>query len=88
MFGLGTGEIIAIVLVIFLLFGATRLPQLARSLGQSRKAFKDALRDADSEEKPTDGPQTASKLSDGSIDAMSDEAIMAEIRRRAETPQK
>ena len=36
----GTTEIILIVAVLFLLFGATRLPQLAKSLGQSRKAFQ------------------------------------------------
>lgn len=87
MLGLGTGEIIAIVLVIFLLFGATRLPQLARSLGQSRKAFKEAMRDAEEDDKPTAEPQFASKAPAGSLDAMSDEEIMAEIRRRAGTPQ-
>ena len=39
--GLGTPELIAIVAVVFLLFGATRLPQLAKSLGQSKRAFKE-----------------------------------------------
>ena len=34
---LGPTEFILIVLVIFLLFGATRLPQLAKALGQSKK---------------------------------------------------
>jgi sec-independent protein translocase protein TatA len=38
--GLGTPELVIIVLVIFLLFGATRLPQLAKALGQSKKAFR------------------------------------------------
>jgi sec-independent protein translocase protein TatA len=33
--------------VIFLLFGATRLPQLAKSLGQSKRAFKEGLDEAD-----------------------------------------
>ena len=50
MLGLGTGEIIAIILVVFLLFGATRLPQLAKSIGQSRKAFKDGMREAEEDE--------------------------------------
>ena len=48
--GLGTPEIIGIVIVLFLLFGATRLPQLAKSLGQSRKAFKEGMREAELEE--------------------------------------
>ena len=34
--GLGTPELIIIAVVIFLLFGATRLPQLAKALGQSK----------------------------------------------------
>ena len=48
--GLGTTELIAIVVVIFLLFGATRLPQLAKSLGQSKRAFKEGLEEDDKEE--------------------------------------
>lgn len=47
--GLGPTEIIVIVLIIFLLFGATRLPQLAKALGQSKKAFKDGLDEAERE---------------------------------------
>ena len=47
--GLGTTELIAIVVVIFLLFGATRLPQLAKALGQSKRAFKDGLDEGDEE---------------------------------------
>lgn len=47
--GLGTPELIAIVAVVFLLFGATRLPQLAKSLGQSKRAFKEGLDEAEKE---------------------------------------
>jgi len=47
--GLGTTELIAIVVVIFLLFGATRLPQLAKALGQSKRAFKDGLDEGEEE---------------------------------------
>jgi sec-independent protein translocase protein TatA len=47
--GLGTPELIAIVAVVFLLFGATRLPQLAKSLGQSKRAFKEGLEEAEKE---------------------------------------
>lgn len=48
--GLGTTELIAIAVVIFLLFGATRLPQLARALGQSKRAFKEGLDESEKEE--------------------------------------
>lgn len=46
---LGPTELIIIVLVIFLLFGATRLPQLAKALGQSKKAFREGIEEADRE---------------------------------------
>ncbi|MGH9928528.1 MAG: twin-arginine translocase TatA/TatE family subunit [Pyrinomonadaceae bacterium] len=47
--GLGTPEILVIAVIIFLLFGATRLPQLAKSLGQSKRAFKEGLDEAEKE---------------------------------------
>lgn len=37
---LGTPEILIIAFVVVLLFGATKLPQMARSLGQSARVFK------------------------------------------------
>jgi len=45
MFGLGIGEIIIIVLVILLLFGARKIPELARSLGNSISEFKKGAKD-------------------------------------------
>ena len=47
--GLGTPEIIVIAIVVFLLFGATRLPQLAKALGQSKRAFKEGLDEGEKE---------------------------------------
>lgn len=47
--GLGTPEILVIAVVIFLLFGATRLPQLAKALGQSKRAFKEGLDEGEQE---------------------------------------
>lgn len=47
--GLGPTEIIVIVLAIVLLFGATKLPQLAKALGQSKRAFKEGLDEGERE---------------------------------------
>jgi sec-independent protein translocase protein TatA len=47
--GLGTPELIVIAVVIVLLFGATRLPQLAKALGQSKRAFKEGLEEGEKE---------------------------------------
>jgi sec-independent protein translocase protein TatA len=43
MFNLGTGELLLIFLVILLLFGAKRLPELARGLGKGINEFEDAV---------------------------------------------
>lgn len=43
--GLGTTEIIVVLAIVVLLFGATKLPKLARGMGQSIKEFRDASRD-------------------------------------------
>ena len=78
----GTTEIILVVAVLFLLFGASRLPQLAKSLGQSRKAFKEGMREAEEEE-----TRERAKLSSNDapqITSMSDEELAAEMSRRTE----
>lgn len=82
MLGLGTGEIIAIVLVIFLLFGATRLPKLARSLGESRKALRDAMREATDETQDKSPAQMPTNARGGDLGAVTDDEIMSEMRRR------
>ncbi|NOZ75161.1 MAG: twin-arginine translocase TatA/TatE family subunit [FCB group bacterium] len=48
-FNLGPGEIVLIMLVILLLFGAKRLPELARGLGQGIREFKGAVEGAKQE---------------------------------------
>lgn len=52
---LGAAELIIILVVVLLLFGANRLPKLARSLGKAQKEFKKGVDegavDADEEEK-------------------------------------
>ena len=83
MAGLGTTEIILIVAVLFLLFGATRLPQLAKSLGQSRKAFKEGMREAE-EEEAADRTKMASAPAAPQITNVSDAELEAELERRAE----
>ena len=46
---LGTWEIVIIVLVILLLFGGKKLPELARGLGKGLREFKNAKRDIEKE---------------------------------------
>ena len=46
---LGAGEIIAIVLVILLLFGGKKIPELMRGLGKGVSSFKEGLNEAKEE---------------------------------------
>lgn len=49
MFGLGAAELTLILLVILLLFGAKKLPELARGLGKGMKEFKKAQNEIEEE---------------------------------------
>ncbi len=49
MFNLGTGEIIAIVVVILLLFGGKKIPELMRGLGKGVKSFKQGMNEVEDE---------------------------------------
>lgn len=55
LFNLGTGEIIAIVLVVLLLFGGRKIPELMRGLGKGVKSFKQGMNEVEDElKKPLD----------------------------------
>ncbi len=45
MFGLGTTELIVILVIVLLLFGSSRLPGLAKGMGESIRNFKKAVND-------------------------------------------
>ena len=52
MFGMGVGEILLIVLLLLLLFGAKRIPEIAKGLGSGIRTFKTELKNPEPEEKP------------------------------------
>ena len=43
--GLGGWEVLLILLVVLIMFGAKRIPELARGMGRGLREFKDATRD-------------------------------------------
>lgn len=53
--GIGAPELLIILAILLLVFGAAKLPKLARSLGQSSKEFKDGLKEG-YQEQPVEGP--------------------------------
>ena len=61
MFGLGYQELLIILVIVLVLFGANRLPELAKSLGSSVKEFKKGVSEANKEDTPAskDGDKKA-----------------------------
>ncbi len=47
MFGLGTAEILVIALIILLLFGGRKIPELMKGLGKGVKSFKDGMKEVE-----------------------------------------
>ena len=59
--GLGAWEIVLIVLVILIFFGAKRIPELARGLGKGIREFKDATKDIKDEIEQTPNKDSKTK---------------------------
>jgi sec-independent protein translocase protein TatA len=51
LFGLGMQEIIVIALIVLLLFGGKKIPELMKGLGKGVKSFKDGIKEVDDEVK-------------------------------------
>ncbi len=52
----GPTELIIVLLIVLVLFGASRLPKLARSMGQAHKEFKAGLSEDASKQERVEGP--------------------------------
>jgi sec-independent protein translocase protein TatA len=61
MFNIGLPELLLILLICLLIFGAAKLPEIGKSLGKSIREFKKAMKEDDSEDsgpkKPDDKTQ-------------------------------
>jgi sec-independent protein translocase protein TatA len=54
MLGLGTNELLIVLLIVLILFGGAKLPQMMKGLGEGMKEFRKATRDDDDEVKSGD----------------------------------
>ncbi len=57
--GVGPTELIIVLVILLLLFGGSKLPSLAKGLGQSIKEFKNAAKDDPDAAKKPDGKSDA-----------------------------
>ena len=67
LFGLGMQEIIVIALIVPLLFGGKKIPELMKGLGKGVKSFKDGMKEVDDEVKEIK-----------EVKEMTDEEVMSE----------
>ena len=49
MFGLGTQELLVILVIAFFIFGGKKLPEIGAGLGKGLRAFKSGLKDLENE---------------------------------------
>ena len=87
--GFGYQELLIILAIVFLLFGASRLPQLAKALGQSKRAFREGQDEA--EEERRDAARKRAEIAaapPSELSSVSDEELFEEARRRASTTPK
>ena len=76
MFGLKFGEVLAILLIVVVLFGSTRLPQLGKSMGSAIRNFKRSFAGEDDEPK-----------ADGSSQALPPAGSTAQVKEAEKTKQ-
>jgi sec-independent protein translocase protein TatA len=74
---LGYQELLIILAIVVVLFGASRLPQLAKALGQSKRAFKEGQEEAD-EEARLEASKRRERLRAAEVDRLDDDKLASD----------
>ena len=59
MMGIGMGELVVILIIIMIIFGAGKLPEIGNAFGKSIKNFKQSMKEAEGESVAAEGQPTA-----------------------------
>lgn len=89
MFGLGTPELIVIGVIIFLIFGAKRLPDIGKGLGGAIREFRQVKKDLSLDEKENKRPPLSleEKVKDKALDQVPGLKQAADVKKKVEKVQ-
>jgi sec-independent protein translocase protein TatA len=89
MFGLGTPELVVIGVIVFLIFGARRLPDIGKGLGGAIREFRQVKKDLseDDTEKKKASPSLEEKVKDKALDQVPGIKQAADLKKKVEKVQ-
>ncbi|MFO7460597.1 MAG: twin-arginine translocase TatA/TatE family subunit [Desulfatiglandales bacterium] len=89
MFGLGTPELIVIGVIIFLIFGAKRLPDIGKGVGGAIREFRQVKKDLSVDEKEDKNPSLSleEKIKDKTLDQVPGAKKAMDVKKKVEKVQ-
>lgn len=81
MAGIGPLELAIVLLIVLVIFGPKRLPQLGRQLGSGMREFKDSISGKDKDDDDEDGPSALTRAADDRAETVSAQPVREDAPR-------